>query len=191
MPKADNKVFQNPCVFAPLRLCVKILLPLPAHARRLTLRRGEGFGLGWINSRVLLMAACSVMVTRYTHRRLHNQCSATSEDTMTLTSFLQTAEYVTFVVFTTAILVFSFVAYRRTKLRAFAFWIASSSMGLIQMSAWYIHIHSSPLPESDRMTFNVIYRLCYIVINVLGAIGSIMLIQHVLAERERKDKDAA
>ena len=99
---------------------------------------------------------------------------------MTLTSFLRTVEFVTFFAATSTVLYFSFAAYRRTRLRAFAFWIWACTIGLIQMSAWYIHIHTPPSSHADEMTFNVIYRLCYLVVTILGAIGNVMLIQHLL-----------
>jgi hypothetical protein len=99
-----------------------------------------------------------------------------------MTSFLRSAEFVTTIATSSAILVFSFSAYRRTKLLPFALWIASSTMTIIFMSAWYVHSIWPPLSKEDEITFSVIYRVSFIINSILGATGSIMLIQHLLAK---------
>jgi hypothetical protein len=106
---------------------------------------------------------------------------------MTITSFLRTVEFVTYIFTTTAVLIFSFSAYRRTKLRAFGFWIASTTIGIIEMSAWYIHIHRPPASHDDELTFNVIYRLTFIIVTILGTIGSVMIIKYFLKLPPSKD----
>src|ERR1017187_1246596 len=110
---------------------------------------------------------------------------------MTLKSFLQAAEFVTSVAVGLTVLSFSFSAYRRTKLRAFAFWIWSCTLSVILMTAWYFFTLYPVSSREHYFTSSVIYRILFMVDNVLGAIGSVMLIRHVLAERERKDKDVA
>src|ERR1043166_4372446 len=110
---------------------------------------------------------------------------------MTLTSFLRAAEFVTSIAVSSIVLCFSFSAYRRTKLRAFAFWIWSCALAILLMSAWYMRILSPATSREDYMTFTVIYRIIFMANNVLSAIGSLMIIRYVVADRERKDKDVA
>ena len=110
---------------------------------------------------------------------------------MNLTSFLRAAEFVTTIAANSTVLCFSFSAYRRTKLRAFAFWIWSCTLGIILMSAWYMRTLSPPTSREDYMTFSVIYRIIFIANNIVNVIGSLMIIRHVVAEGERKDKDFA
>jgi hypothetical protein len=101
---------------------------------------------------------------------------------MTLISFLRLTEFVTAIAAHAAILVFSFAAYRRTKLMPFALWIASSSIGILLLSAWYRYSFSPPVTHSEAMTFTVIYRIGFIIDNLLGAAGGVLLIQHLLAK---------
>jgi hypothetical protein len=110
---------------------------------------------------------------------------------MTTTTFLRGAEFVTSIATNSAVLSFSFSAYRRTNLRAFAFWIWSCAIAIILMSAWYIMSFSPPSTRTDYLTFTIFYRILFMVNSILGATGSIMIVRHFLSERDRKDRDAA
>ncbi len=105
---------------------------------------------------------------------------------MTSASFLRTAEFITTVGAHVAVLVFSFAGYRRTKLRPFALWIAASSIGILLMSGWYITGNSPHLLQSDYTSYMFIYRIGFIIGNILGATGAVMLIQCFLKKLEPK-----
>ena len=99
---------------------------------------------------------------------------------MTLT-FLEKLEYGTSVTCSAIVLVFSFTAYRRTKLLPFALWIVASSISIVLMTGWYSHLHTVPASRADYETYMTIYRIGFFTNNILATIGSVMLIQHVLA----------
>ena len=110
---------------------------------------------------------------------------------MTSTSIFRFVELSAAVMSNIAVLYFSILAYRRTKLGALAVWIASSAFAIILVSAWYIGSCMPPPHDSGYMTFLMIYRVGFVVIQLLGAMGSIMMIRHILAKLEKKDDDAA
>ena len=95
-------------------------------------------------------------------------------------TFLRHADFVVTIAVDSAVLCFSFTAYRRTGMRAFAFWIASCTIAII--SSVGLHTYSSPgaLSTEAYRSFMEFYRFGYIVAAVLGGAGSIMLIRHVL-----------
>jgi len=59
------------------------------------------------------------------------------------------------------------------------------------MSAWYMRILSPATSRQDYVTFTVTYRIIFMANNILSATGSLMVIRHVVPERERKEKDVA
>jgi tellurite resistance protein TehA-like permease len=99
---------------------------------------------------------------------------------MTLTTLLRTVEFGVSIACSSTVLCFSFAAYRRTKLRAFALWICSSALGIILMCSWYTRSLSPQSSHADYMTFSVIYRLAFIANVIVSAVGSVMVVQHVL-----------
>jgi len=107
-----------------------------------------------------------------------------------LLSFLRSADFLVTFGINAVVLYFSFVAYHRLKLRAFAFWIASSAIAIIQTVA--LHTYGSSrgtLSHSDAETFQLFYRSFYIVGTVLGTVGSVMLIRHVLGGLQKETHD--
>jgi hypothetical protein len=103
---------------------------------------------------------------------------------MTLIPLLRTAEFVSTIATHTTVLVFSFLAFRRTKLRPFALWIVASTIGIVLMSGWYMRSISPRLPPAEYMTYEAIYRVGFIVDSILAATGTVMLIRYVLAKSE-------
>jgi hypothetical protein len=110
---------------------------------------------------------------------------------MSLLSFLSEADFVSIVAVNSAILCFSFPAYRRTKMKAFAFLFSGSLVGIIASATLHMH-DASPSPDpNDPMTFLYFYRSAFIVGTVLKGIGTILLIRHALGSLQRKDTNAA
>jgi hypothetical protein len=101
---------------------------------------------------------------------------------MTIIPFLRSAETITSIATSVAVIVFSFAAYRRTKLLPFALWIASCSISIILVVASYDHSTLPPASHEDEMKFQVFYRVGFIICSILGAAGSVMLIQYLMAK---------
>ena len=86
-----------------------------------------------------------------------------------------------------AVLGWSFEAYRRTKLRGFAFWICSCTVGIIMITTWYgvSELHAQRLgspPPSWYPAYSVLYRISFIANTIVSGIGSVLIIRHVLGE---------
>ena len=106
-----------------------------------------------------------------------------------LLSLLRSADFLVTFGVNAVVLYFSFVAYRRTKMRAFAFWIWSAGIALIQTMALHTYGSSrSTLSHSDAETFQVFYRTFYIVGTVLGTLGTVMLVRYMLAGLQKDDE---
>jgi uncharacterized membrane protein len=100
---------------------------------------------------------------------------------MNIPSFLSEVDFVSIVAVNGAILFFSLVAYRRTKVNAFTFLFLGCLVGIIAAATLHLR-NSSALPDTnDSMTFLYFYRSTFIVGTVLKGIGTILLIRHVLA----------
>jgi hypothetical protein len=104
---------------------------------------------------------------------------------MTLLSFLRHADFVASVAADASVLCFAFPAYRRTKMRAFAFLIWGSVMGIVLESGLRLHKTSTGTAQ-DALTFLHLYRTGYFVAVVLWGIGVVQLIQYVQRELEGK-----
>ena len=100
---------------------------------------------------------------------------------MSLLSFLREADFITTIAVNSAVLCFSFVAYRRCRLNAFAFLIWASVIGII-MSAGLRMVRTTPQRTlNENLAFFQFYRTGYIIASLLGAAGLILLIRHVIA----------
>src|SRR3954464_11301256 len=100
---------------------------------------------------------------------------------MNLLSVLREADFVTTIAVNSAVLCFSFVAYRRCRLNAFAFLIWAGVIGII-MSAGLRMVRTTPQRTlNENLTFFQLYRTGYIIASILGAAGVILLIRYVLA----------
>ena len=107
-----------------------------------------------------------------------------------LLSFLRSADFLVTFGVNAVVLYYSFVVYRRTKMRAFAFWIGSSAIAIIQTVALHTYGSSrSTLLHSDAETFQVFYRTFYIVGTVLGTIGTVMLVRYMLTGVQKETYD--
>jgi hypothetical protein len=99
-------------------------------------------------------------------------------------AILRAADFVVTIAVNSIVLCFSFKAYRRTRMRAFAFWIAACTICIISSVGLYGYAYSRSLSAADYRTFMEFYRLGYALQAILGAAGSIMLIRHVLPKTE-------
>ena len=101
---------------------------------------------------------------------------------MSITSFLRHIDFIVTIAVNSLVLCFSYTAYRRTRMRAFAFWIASCAICIISSVGLHGYAYSRSLSAEDYRRFMEFYRVGYAVEAVLGAVGSIMLIRHILAK---------
>jgi hypothetical protein len=97
-------------------------------------------------------------------------------------SLLRLADFVTTIAVNSIVLSFSFAAYRRTRMRAFAFWIAACTICIISTVGLYGYAYSRALSAEDYRTFMEFYRIGYAVQAILGAAGSIMIIRFILTK---------
>ena len=79
-------------------------------------------------------------------------------------------------------LVYSFRAYRQTRLTAFALWIWSSSLGLVMLVLNHAYLTQRGLPAEQVRQVLIFVRALYIINAVLGSVAAIMLINHILAK---------
>ena len=94
--------------------------------------------------------------------------------------FLRQADFVTTIAVNRIVLCFSFTAYRRTRMLAFAFWIAGCTICIISSVGLHTYGYSQRLSSEDYRSFMEFYRFGYIVQGVPGCAGSVMLIQHLV-----------
>src|SRR5215831_5924640 len=99
---------------------------------------------------------------------------------MNMLPFLRQADFVTTIAVNSIVLCFSFTAYRRTRMPAFAFWIAGCTICIISSVGLHTYGYSRALSSERYRSFLEFYRFGYIVQGVLGCAGSIMLIQHLV-----------
>src|SRR5258708_7164072 len=104
---------------------------------------------------------------------------------MSLLSFLREADYVTSIAIDSAILCFSFAAYRRCQMKAFAFLTWGSVIGIIITAGMRLHRAGPAVPLNDSLTFWQLYRIGYIAAAVLWGTGIILLIRYVTARVEQ------
>ena len=104
------------------------------------------------------------------------------EHTMNALTFLRHADFVATIAVNSTVLCFSFTAYRRTGMRAFAFWIAGCAICIISSVGLHTYGSSRTLPPADYRSFMEFYRIGYIVQAALGGAGSVMIIRHLLAK---------
>jgi hypothetical protein len=103
---------------------------------------------------------------------------------MNILTTLRFLDFVVTIAVNSIVLCFSFTAYRRTRMRAFAFWIAACTICIISSVGLHGYAYSRSLSAQDYRTFMEFYRLGYVVQAILGAAGSIMLIRHILPKVE-------
>ena len=103
-----------------------------------------------------------------------------------LETFLQHTHLVIVLAADAVILSFSLIAYRRTKLRVFAFLMIASALSIIQ-SVGVETYDSSRLSVAEYERFMVVWRISYIATVILSATGTVMLIRYVLSRATQKD----
>jgi len=106
-------------------------------------------------------------------------------------SFLTWAEFVIPITVNSVLLYFFFLAYRRTKLRAFVLWIFSDIVVIIALLTRFIASFCYVTSRGELIAFSATYDILWMVGLVVSAIAFIMLIRFLLSEHERRDKDAA
>ncbi len=104
------------------------------------------------------------------------------EHTMNALTFLRHADFVATIAVNSTVLCFSFTAYHRTGMRAFAFWIAGCAICIISSVGLHTYGYSRTLPAEDYRSFMEFYRIGYIIQAALGGSGSVMIIRHLLAK---------
>ena len=87
------------------------------------------------------------------------------------------------------VLCFAFPAYRRTKMKAFAFLIWGSAIGIVLEAGLQLHRNSPYTSTEDEQTILECYRVGYLICSVLWGIGIVQLINFVMAGIEKKEKD--
>ena len=97
-------------------------------------------------------------------------------------AFLRYADLAVTIAVNSAVLCFSFTAYRRTGMRAFAFWIVAGTMSIILSVGLHTYGYSRTVSAEDYRSFMQFYRIAYIIEAVLSGAGCIMLIRHLLAK---------
>jgi hypothetical protein len=96
---------------------------------------------------------------------------------MHLLSFLRGVDFLTTICIDTMVLVFSFPAFRRTKMPAFGFLILGSAIGII--SGFGLQFGRATATANDKLTFSEFYRAGYVVAAVSWGIAIYQLIQYV------------
>ena len=99
---------------------------------------------------------------------------------MRLLSFLREADYLISIAVDSAILCFAFAAYRRCRMKAFAFLIWGSMIGITITAGMHIHRAAPATPVNEDLTFWQLYRVGYIAATVLCGTGIILLIRYVM-----------
>ena len=98
---------------------------------------------------------------------------------MSLLSFLREADFLTSIAVDSTILCFAFEAYRRCQMKAFAFLIWGSVIGIIMAAGMRMHRAAPATAVSDALTFWQLYRVGYIAASVLWSTGILLLIRYV------------
>lgn len=104
-----------------------------------------------------------------------------------LSSFLHVLHVLVSFALTSVVLYYSLVAYRRTKMRAFALWVWASAIGIVQLLAYESYYSSGPHSFTADQRATLIWRAGYILAVVLSSVGSILLIRYVLARGADKN----
>jgi hypothetical protein len=107
-----------------------------------------------------------------------------------LLSFLNIANFLVAFGVNAVVLYFSLVAYRRTKMLAFACLIGSCALAILQtVAAHTLGMFLSILEHSNFEMFQVCYRTVEIVRIVLGAAGTVMLVRYLLTGVQKAAHD--
>ncbi len=110
---------------------------------------------------------------------------------MTIALFLRHAELVVTVCTNLAVIIASIIAYRRTKLLAFAIIILAGILTLTLSTIAHIHYAQPTMSRDDERVFYEFYRVGYIIISLIAVTGSLMLIRQFLILFARKDDHVA
>jgi hypothetical protein len=79
------------------------------------------------------------------------------------------------------------IGYHRTRLRPFAFWIASGALGLVgSILQFKVQFPTSPLSKEMYHGLWFIWCLVLIVSCLLGAIGTILLVRHIISKSHER-----
>lgn len=107
---------------------------------------------------------------------------------MHVLSFLHNAVFIATILIDTLVLVFSFSAYRRTKMQAFGLLILGSAVGIMLTLAQMSFRPDPYNTANDLRTFWIVFMLFSIVSIVSWGIAIYQLIQFVMSKIEKKDK---
>ncbi len=110
---------------------------------------------------------------------------------MDILSFLRWVEFVIPITVNSVLLYFFFLAYRRTKLRAFALLIFCDIVYIILVLARFTDSFWYVTSRGQLIIFFAAYDILWMVGLVVNAIAFVMLIRYLLSEHERRGKDAA
>ena len=109
--------------------------------------------------------------------------SASINRAMTFLSFLSKADFVASVFVDATVLFVSFLAYRHTKIPAFAFLIWCSLLGIVLEMGLHLH---TPTSAEDTLSFHEWYKVGFFASTILYGIGVFQLVRYVRKEFERK-----
>ena|SRR5438445_8977353 len=119
---------------------------------------------------------------------LHKWGQLLAQYDMNALTFLRHADFFATIAVNSIVLCFSFTAYRRTGMRAFAFWIVGCVICIISSVGLHAYGYSRTLAPEDYRRFMEFYRIGYLIQAALSGAGSVMIIRYVLA---KLDADAA
>src|SRR5271168_959233 len=80
---------------------------------------------------------------------------------------------------------FSIRGFRRSKLRAFPFFIAAACLDLVLNFAWYIRSVSAPLNAAETITYRFMHTGGVIAASALWTAAIVTLVRHLLAAENR------
>jgi hypothetical protein len=106
---------------------------------------------------------------------------------MTLLSFLNSADFVVSILVNVVVLCFAFPTYRRAQLRAFALLIWASVLGIVLEAGTRFHPVSF---DTSVVSFWQLYRVGFMVYDLLWCIALVQLMQHVLKGSSEKTGEA-
>jgi hypothetical protein len=105
---------------------------------------------------------------------------------MNIEQLLHNSATVTTILINSLVLVFSFAGYRRTQMKAFAFLIAGSVIGLVLIAASNFGKPQPSLYPDEYRNFMEFYYFASIASIVMSGIGILLLIRYAQKKFEQK-----
>ncbi len=102
---------------------------------------------------------------------------------MTLTSFLSKADFLAAVVVVATMLFVSILAYRRTKMPAFAFLVCGCVLAIILAAVLSVY---KPSSKEDAVVLSEWSHVGHFGATILWGVGIVQLVAYARRERERK-----